>query len=69
MGQGQSDSDEEVKLSEIHSLYTIFVKECPSGALHLHEFRRIFGVQGSSEDSALFMKTIFQSFDQNKVCI
>ncbi|XP_026802218.1 guanylate cyclase activator 1g [Pangasianodon hypophthalmus] len=66
MGQGQSDSDEEVELSQIHSLYTIFMKECPSGAMHLHEFCRIFGVQRSSEDEALFMKTIFQSFDQNQ---
>ncbi|XP_053362328.1 guanylate cyclase activator 1g [Clarias gariepinus] len=66
MGQEQSDSDKEVEVSQIHSLYTIFMRECPSGALHLHEFRRIFGVQSSSEEEALFMKILFQSFDQNK---
>ncbi|GAA6102322.1 guanylate cyclase activator 1g, partial [Tachysurus ichikawai] len=66
MGLCQSDSDEEVEVSEIHSLYTTFMKECPSEALHLIEFHRIFGLQSSSEDEVLCMKTIFQSFDQNK---
>ncbi|NP_001011660.1 guanylate cyclase activator 1g [Danio rerio] len=67
MGQNQSDEEEEeVELTEIQPLYTRFMKVCPSGALHLHEFRRIFGVQSSSEEEALYMETIFKSFDTNR---
>ncbi|TRY75986.1 hypothetical protein DNTS_010893 [Danionella cerebrum] len=67
MGQNQSDEEEEdVELTDIQPLYTRFMKVCPSGALHLHEFRRIFGVQSSSEEEALYMETIFKSFDTNK---
>ncbi|KAK7117448.1 hypothetical protein R3I94_022880 [Phoxinus phoxinus] len=66
MGQIQSDEDKEVELSDIQPLYTRFMKECPSGALHLHEFRKIFGVQSTSEDEALYMETLFKSFDTNR---
>ncbi|KAK9952201.1 hypothetical protein ABG768_018054 [Culter alburnus] len=66
MGQNQSDEDEEVELSDIQPLYTIFMRECPSGALHLHEFRKIFGVQSTSEVEALYMETLFKSFDTNR---
>lgn len=66
MGQTQSVEDEEVRLADIQPLYIMFMKECPCGALHLHEFRRIFGIRSTSEDEALFIKTIFKSFDTNK---
>ncbi|KAG9272001.1 guanylate cyclase activator 1g [Astyanax mexicanus] len=66
MGQTQSEDDDEVDLVQIQTLYTAFMKQCPSGALHLHEFRNIFGVQSSSEEEALFMELIFKSFDRNK---
>ncbi|KAI4882260.1 hypothetical protein NFI96_020462 [Prochilodus magdalenae] len=66
MGQVQSESDEEVDLAQIQALYASFMKECPSGALHLHEFRKIFGVQSSSEEEALYIESIFKSFDRNK---
>ncbi|XP_050955927.1 guanylate cyclase activator 1g [Labeo rohita] len=66
MGQSQSDEDKEVELTDIQPLYTKFMKECPSGALHLHEFRKIFGVQSTSEDEALYMETLFKSFDTNR---
>ncbi len=69
MGQIQSDEDKEVELAEIQPLYTKFVRECPSGALHLHEFRKIFGVQSTSEDEALYMETLFKSFDTNRVSV
>lgn len=67
MGQTQSDEDEEVRLADIQPLYIVFMKECPSGALHLHEFRKIFGIRSTSEDEALFIETIFKSFDTNRV--
>lgn len=70
MGQIQSDEDnKEVELADIQPLYTKFMKECPSGALHLHEFRKIFGVQSTSEDEALYMETLFKSFDTNRVSV
>ncbi|XP_059402366.1 guanylyl cyclase-activating protein 2-like [Carassius carassius] len=66
MGQIQSDEDKEVELSDIQPLYTKFMRECPSGALHLHEFRKIFGIQSTSEDEALYIETLFKSFDTNR---
>lgn len=69
MGQIQSDEDKEVELAEIQPLYTKFMRVCPSGALHLHEFRKIFGVQSTSEDEALYMETLFKSFDTNRVSV
>ncbi|XP_072519252.1 guanylate cyclase activator 1g [Salminus brasiliensis] len=66
MGQVQTGCDEEVDLAQIQTLYSAFMKQCPSGALHLHEFRKIFGVQSSSEEEAVFTELIFKSFDRNK---
>lgn len=66
MGQEES-RNEEMNLAQIQELCLIFMKECPSGALHLHEFKRIFGVQSSSLDESLYIETVFHSFDTNKV--
>lgn len=68
MGQCQSD-DEEVELEQIQALYTAFMQECPSGALHLHEFRKIFGITSSSEEECLYVERIFKTFDKNRVSI
>ncbi|XP_074523009.1 guanylyl cyclase-activating protein 2-like [Halichoeres trimaculatus] len=65
MGQEESHN-EEMDLAQIQELCIVFMKECPSGALHLHEFKRIFGVQSSSAEESLYMETIFRSFDTNK---
>uniref|UniRef100_A0A3Q2PTR4 Guanylate cyclase activator 1g n=1 Tax=Fundulus heteroclitus TaxID=8078 RepID=A0A3Q2PTR4_FUNHE len=67
MGQ-QSDNylNEEVDVAQIQEMCVIFLRECPSGALHLHEFKRIFGVQSSSAEESLFLETIFRSFDTNQ---
>lgn len=66
MGQEESHT-EELDLARIQELCIIFMKECPSGALHLHEFKRIFGVPSSSAEESLYIETIFHSFDTNKV--
>lgn len=58
---------EEVDLALIQELCTTFLRECPSGALHLHEFKRIFGVQSTCEEETIYIETIFHSFDTNKV--
>ncbi|XP_019748001.1 guanylate cyclase activator 1g [Hippocampus comes] len=65
MGQEESHG-EEMDLSQIQELCIIFMKECPSGALHLHEFKRIFGVPSTSAEESLFIETIFHSFDTNQ---
>ncbi|XP_072237278.1 guanylyl cyclase-activating protein 2-like [Leuresthes tenuis] len=65
MGQEGSHS-EEMDLAQIQELCIIFLKECPSGALHLHEFKKIFGVQSTSAEESLFLETIFSSFDTNQ---
>ncbi|XP_036399980.1 guanylyl cyclase-activating protein 2-like [Megalops cyprinoides] len=65
MGQMQSD-EKEMELAQIQELYTAFMQECPSGALHLHEFKRIFGVSSSSREESVYLETIFRSFDTNK---
>lgn len=66
MGQDESRT-EELDLSQIQELCLLFMKECPSGALHLHEFKRIFGVQSTSVEESFYIETIFHSFDTNKV--
>ncbi|XP_030650081.1 guanylyl cyclase-activating protein 2-like [Chanos chanos] len=66
MGQAESVDQEEVELAQIQELCTTFMKECPSGALHLHEFKRIFGVSSTSEEESLYIETIFNSFDSNQ---
>lgn len=68
MGQTQSGSEKEVALQTIQELYHKFASECPSGNLHLHEFKKIFGVnRNSSEEEAAYMENVFRSFDTNKV--
>uniref|UniRef100_A0A668S4T1 EF-hand domain-containing protein n=1 Tax=Oreochromis aureus TaxID=47969 RepID=A0A668S4T1_OREAU len=62
----QESHNEEMDLARIHELCVIFMKECPSGALHLHELKKIFGVSSSSVEESLFIETIFNSFDTNK---
>lgn len=66
MGQEESRS-EEMDLAQIQELCILFMKECPSGALHLHEFKRIFGVPSTSAEESLYIETIFRSFDSNHV--
>lgn len=66
MGQEESADQKEVDLVQIQELCTIYMRECPSGALHLHEFKRIFGIQSESEEESAYMETIFHSFDTNQ---
>lgn len=68
MGQEHSSTDKEVTLHHIQELYRKFASECPSGNLHLHEFKRIFGVNSNStEEESAYMEHLFQAFDTNKV--
>ncbi|XP_030016484.1 guanylyl cyclase-activating protein 2-like [Sphaeramia orbicularis] len=67
MGQTQSETDSEVTLQNIQELYRKFASECPSGNLHLHEFKKIFGINSqSTEEEGAYMECVFRSFDTNK---
>ncbi|XP_028812524.1 guanylyl cyclase-activating protein 2-like [Denticeps clupeoides] len=68
MGQEESVlvMQKEVDPARIQELCMSFMKECPSGALHLHEFKRILGIQNASEEESVYIETIFRSFDTNK---
>ncbi|XP_061830530.2 guanylyl cyclase-activating protein 2-like [Nerophis lumbriciformis] len=66
MGQTQQRQEphEELELDSIQDLYKCFITECPSGSLHLHEFKRMFGVQSGTPESQ-YMDNIFRAFDMN----
>ncbi|KAJ8413069.1 hypothetical protein AAFF_G00106510 [Aldrovandia affinis] len=67
MGQSQSEVDSEVHLGEIQKLYSKFATECPSGNLHLHEFKRILGVSSkSSVEESAYLDSVFRSLDTNE---
>ncbi|XP_034425771.1 guanylyl cyclase-activating protein 2-like [Hippoglossus hippoglossus] len=65
MGQ-EGSHNEAMDLAEIQDLCIVYMRECPSGALHLHELKRIFGVPSSSAEESLYIETVFHSFDTNK---
>lgn len=66
MGQAESQY-KDLELSEIQSLYRTFIMECPSGSLHLHEFKKIFGVKSGPNAASMYLENIFRSFDENGV--
>ncbi|XP_019967728.1 guanylyl cyclase-activating protein 2-like [Paralichthys olivaceus] len=67
MGQAQGGADKEVTLQNIQELYRKFASECPSGNLHLHEFKKIFGInRPTTEEESAYMENVFRSFDTNK---
>lgn len=68
MGQAESGLEKEVALQNIQELYRKFASDCPSGKLHLHEFKKIFGIsRKSTEEEHAYMENVFRSFDANKV--
>lgn len=68
MGQAPSAADKEVTLQHIQELYRKFANQCPSGNLHLHEFKKIFGInQNSTAEESAYTENVFRSFDTNRV--
>uniref|UniRef100_A0A669QSJ7 Guanylate cyclase activator 1C n=1 Tax=Phasianus colchicus TaxID=9054 RepID=A0A669QSJ7_PHACC len=43
-----------------------FMKECPSGQLSLHEFKKLLGLQGLDPQGDLYIKRVFDIFDLNQ---
>uniref|UniRef100_A0A8C6MBE1 Guanylyl cyclase-activating protein 2-like n=1 Tax=Nothobranchius furzeri TaxID=105023 RepID=A0A8C6MBE1_NOTFU len=67
MGQTQGTAGTEVTSESIQELYRKFTSECPSGNLHLHEFKKFFGVNSkSAEEELAYAEIVFRSFDTNK---
>ncbi|KAL6113682.1 uncharacterized protein ACO6RY_11900 [Pungitius sinensis] len=67
MGQAPSEADKEVTLQHIQELYRKFANECPSGNLHLHEFKKIFGINhNSTAEESAYTENVFRSFDTNQ---
>lgn len=64
--QSQAAEEEELEVDSIQGLYRSFITECPSGSLHLHEFKRMFGVQSGTAEGQ-YMDCIFRAFDMNHV--
>ncbi|KAM9825990.1 guanylyl cyclase-activating protein 2-like [Syngnathus typhle] len=66
MGQAQqTGSSEGIDIKALQDMYKKFVMECPSGLLFLHEFKRFFGVDPSSEASD-YAENMFRAFDTNE---
>jgi len=52
---------------EMHHYYSKFMRECPSGQLSLHEFKKLLGLQGLDPEGDLYIKRVFDIFDLNQV--
>ncbi|XP_040051738.2 guanylyl cyclase-activating protein 2 isoform X1 [Gasterosteus aculeatus] len=65
MGQTQpTENSDQIDVKVIQGMYRKFVKECPSGVLFLHEFKRFFGVDPTGEASE-YAENMFRAFDRN----
>lgn len=52
---------------EMHHYYSKFMRECPSGLLSLHEFKKLLGLQGLDPQADVYIKRVFDIFDLNQV--
>ncbi|KAF7252046.1 Guanylyl cyclase-activating protein 2 [Varanus komodoensis] len=64
MGQHHTCNMKGIEGAELQAMYKKFVVECPSGGLHLHEFKQFFGITDQSEASE-YAESAFKSFDRN----
>ncbi|XP_009707302.1 PREDICTED: guanylyl cyclase-activating protein 3 [Cariama cristata] len=51
---------------EMHHYYSKFMRECPSGLLSLHEFKKLLGLRGLDPQGDTYIKRVFDIFDLNK---
>ncbi|NXN39332.1 GUC1C protein, partial [Rhinoptilus africanus] len=51
---------------ELHHYYSKFMRECPSGQLSLHEFKKLLGLQGLDQQGDIYIKRVFDIFDLNQ---
>uniref|UniRef100_A0A8D0HVF3 Guanylate cyclase activator 1C n=1 Tax=Sphenodon punctatus TaxID=8508 RepID=A0A8D0HVF3_SPHPU len=65
MGATQSAADD-FNPAEVHQWYTKFMKECPSGQLSLHEFKKLLNLQDLTSEADMHVDRVFNTFDLNK---
>lgn len=53
--------------AQMHHYYSKFMRECPSGLLSLHEFKKLLDLQGLDPQGDLYIKRVFDIFDLNQV--
>ncbi|KAF1626439.1 Guanylyl cyclase-activating protein 3, partial [Eudyptes filholi] len=51
---------------EMHHYYSKFMRECPSGELSLHEFKKLLSLQGLDPQGDIYIKWVFNIFDLNQ---
>ncbi|KFW78428.1 Guanylyl cyclase-activating protein 3 [Manacus vitellinus] len=51
--------------AQMHHYYSKFMRECPSGMLSLHEFKRLLDIPGTDPQVDLYIKRVFDIFDLN----
>ncbi|XP_010281507.1 PREDICTED: guanylyl cyclase-activating protein 1-like [Phaethon lepturus] len=64
MGAGVS-ADDFAAIENIQ-LYKKFMKQCPSGQLTLHEFKKILGLRDISPEANKYVEQVFHIFDMNQ---
>uniref|UniRef100_A0A8B9ZB69 Guanylate cyclase activator 1C n=1 Tax=Buteo japonicus TaxID=224669 RepID=A0A8B9ZB69_9AVES len=64
MGAGESADD--FAAIENSQLYKKFMKQCPSGQLSLHEFKKILGLQDMNPQANMYVEQMFHIFDMNQ---
>lgn len=52
---------------EVHHYYSKFMRECPSGQLSLHEFKKLLDLQHLDPQGDIYIKRVFDVFDLNQV--
>ncbi|XP_009555450.2 guanylyl cyclase-activating protein 3 isoform X6 [Cuculus canorus] len=65
MGAGESLPGDG-SILEMHHYYSKFMRECPSGQLSLHEFKKLLGLQGLDPQGDIYIKRVFDIFDLNQ---
>ncbi|KAJ7320368.1 hypothetical protein JRQ81_019879 [Phrynocephalus forsythii] len=51
---------------DTHIFYTKFMKECPSGQLSMHEFKRLLDLHDLNPEANYYVEQVFNTFDLNK---
>uniref|UniRef100_A0A8B9SBY1 Guanylate cyclase activator 1C n=1 Tax=Apteryx owenii TaxID=8824 RepID=A0A8B9SBY1_APTOW len=65
-GVGEGKALENGRDKEMHHYYSKFMRECPSGQLSLHEFKKLLGLQGLDPQGDLYIERVFDVFDLNQ---
>ncbi|XP_049680260.1 guanylyl cyclase-activating protein 3 isoform X2 [Accipiter gentilis] len=64
MGAGESADD--FAAIENSQWYKKFMKQCPSGQLTLHEFKKILGLHDMNPQANMYVEQVFHIFDMNQ---